>query len=83
MVGGVSRDRRRLHRLRVALATGLAGLYQVAIQVPASLADGDYPVIASVSGQQSPIASDPQASESKDALRTRNAWARLSLAGRT
>jgi hypothetical protein len=55
----------------------------VAIQVPASLADGDYPVIASVSGQQSPIASDPQASESKDALRTRNAWARLSLAGRT
>jgi hypothetical protein len=59
------------------------GLYQVAIQVPASLADGDYPVIASVSGQQSPIASDPQASESKDALRTRNAWARLSLAGRT
>ncbi len=38
----------------VALAPGLAGLYQVAIEVPASLANGDYPVIASVSGEQSP-----------------------------
>lgn len=38
----------------VALAPGLAGLYQVAIQVPASLANGDYPVIAGVNGQQSP-----------------------------
>lgn len=38
----------------VALASGLAGLYQVAITVPASLANGDYPVIASVNGQQSP-----------------------------
>jgi uncharacterized protein (TIGR03437 family) len=38
----------------VALAPGMAGLYQVAIQVPANLANGDYPLIASVSGQQSP-----------------------------
>jgi uncharacterized protein (TIGR03437 family) len=38
----------------VALTSGMAGLYQVAIQVPASLADGDYPVIADVSGQRSP-----------------------------
>jgi uncharacterized protein (TIGR03437 family) len=38
----------------VALASGLAGLYQVAIEVPPSLANGDYPVVAAVSGQQSP-----------------------------
>jgi uncharacterized protein (TIGR03437 family) len=38
----------------VALASGNAGLYQVAFQVPTSLADGDYPVVATVSGAQSP-----------------------------
>jgi uncharacterized protein (TIGR03437 family) len=37
-----------------ALASGYAGLFQVAIQVPNSLASGDYPVIATVSGAQSP-----------------------------
>lgn len=37
-----------------ALAPGYAGLFQVAIQIPASLADGDYPVIAKVLGVQSP-----------------------------
>jgi uncharacterized protein (TIGR03437 family) len=37
-----------------ALAPGFAALYQVAIQIPDSLADGDYPVIATVSGAQSP-----------------------------
>jgi uncharacterized protein (TIGR03437 family) len=37
-----------------ALTPGYAGLYQVAIQIPATLADGDYPVIATVSGAQSP-----------------------------
>jgi uncharacterized protein (TIGR03437 family) len=36
-----------------ALAPGYAGLYQVAIQIPASLANGDYPVVASISGAQS------------------------------
>lgn len=36
-----------------ALAPGFAGLYQVAIQVPASLADGDWPVVASIGGAQS------------------------------
>ena len=35
-----------------ALAPGYAGLYQVAIQVPA-LANGDYPVVATISGAQS------------------------------
>ncbi len=37
-----------------ALTSGYAGLYQVAIQIPSSLADGDYPVIATISGVQSP-----------------------------
>ena len=37
-----------------ALAPGFAGLYQVAIQVPATLADGDWPVVASIGGVQSP-----------------------------
>jgi uncharacterized protein (TIGR03437 family) len=37
-----------------ALAPGYAGLYQVAIQIPESLAGGDYPVVASISGAQSP-----------------------------
>jgi serine protease AprX len=37
-----------------ALAPGFAGLYQVAIQVPPSAVDGDLPVVASVSGAQSP-----------------------------
>ena len=37
-----------------ALAPGFAGLYQIAIQIPASLANGDYPLIASISGTQSP-----------------------------
>jgi uncharacterized protein (TIGR03437 family) len=37
-----------------ALAPGFAGLYQVAIQVPASLSNGDYPVVATINGAQSP-----------------------------
>jgi uncharacterized protein (TIGR03437 family) len=37
-----------------ALAPGFAGLYQVAIQVPASLADGDWPIKASMGSFQSP-----------------------------
>ena len=31
-----------------ALAPGFAGLYQVAIQVPASLANGDWPIVATI-----------------------------------
>jgi uncharacterized protein (TIGR03437 family) len=37
-----------------ALAPGFAGLYQIAIQIPVSLANGDYPVVATISGAQSP-----------------------------
>jgi uncharacterized protein (TIGR03437 family) len=37
-----------------ALVSGFAGLYQVAIQVPNSLADGDWPIQASIGGVQSP-----------------------------
>jgi len=37
-----------------ALAPGNAALYQVAFQVPTSLADGDWPVVATIGGAQSP-----------------------------
>lgn len=37
-----------------ALAPGFAGLYQVAIQVPASLGDGQWPVVATIGGVSSP-----------------------------
>jgi uncharacterized protein (TIGR03437 family) len=37
-----------------ALASGFAGLYQVAIQVPPALADGDWPIVANVAGVPSP-----------------------------
>jgi uncharacterized protein (TIGR03437 family) len=37
-----------------ALAPGFAGLYQVAIQVPPTLADGDWPVQATIGGVTSP-----------------------------
>ena len=37
-----------------ALAPGFAGLYQVAITVPASLGNGDWPVVATISGASSP-----------------------------
>jgi uncharacterized protein (TIGR03437 family) len=37
-----------------ALAPGFAALYQVAIQVPTTLANGDYPVVATIGGVSSP-----------------------------
>jgi uncharacterized protein (TIGR03437 family) len=37
-----------------ALAPGNAGLYQIAVQVPGSVADGDQPLMAEVSGMASP-----------------------------
>ena len=37
-----------------ALAPGSAGLYQIAIQVPSNLADGDWPIQASVGGVLTP-----------------------------
>jgi uncharacterized protein (TIGR03437 family) len=39
----------------VALTPGLAGTFQVAIQIPPGLPNGDYPVIAAVAGVQSPV----------------------------
>jgi uncharacterized protein (TIGR03437 family) len=38
-----------------ALAPGAAGLYQIAIQVPDTLANGNYPIRASIGGAQSPV----------------------------
>jgi uncharacterized protein (TIGR03437 family) len=37
-----------------ALTSGYAGLYQVAIQVPTSLPDGDWPIVATIGGVASP-----------------------------
>jgi uncharacterized protein (TIGR03437 family) len=37
-----------------ALAPGFAGLYQVAIQVPTSLGNGNWPVVATIGGASSP-----------------------------
>jgi uncharacterized protein (TIGR03437 family) len=37
-----------------ALAPGAVGLYQIAIQVPTALADGDWPIQASIGGVASP-----------------------------
>jgi uncharacterized protein (TIGR03437 family) len=37
-----------------ALAPGYAGLYQIAIQIPPSLTNGDYPVVATINGAESP-----------------------------
>jgi uncharacterized protein (TIGR03437 family) len=37
-----------------ALASGSVGLYQIAVQVPGSLTDGDWPIQASIGGVQSP-----------------------------
>jgi uncharacterized protein (TIGR03437 family) len=38
-----------------ALASGFAGLYQVAIQVPSNMADGDWPVQVSIGGAASTV----------------------------
>jgi uncharacterized protein (TIGR03437 family) len=40
-----------------ALAAGFASTFQVAIQIPTTLANGDYAVVASVGGAQSPTSS--------------------------
>jgi len=37
-----------------ALTAGAGGLYQVAIQVPSSIPDGDWPVVATIGGVESP-----------------------------
>jgi uncharacterized protein (TIGR03437 family) len=40
--------------LGAALAPGAVGLYQIAIQVPSTLADGDWPIQAGIGGASSP-----------------------------
>jgi uncharacterized protein (TIGR03437 family) len=40
--------------LGAALAPGFAGLYQVAIQVPSSIGNGNWPVVATIGGVSSP-----------------------------
>jgi uncharacterized protein (TIGR03437 family) len=40
--------------LGTALIPGLAGLYQIAIQLPSNLESGDYEVITTLNGVQSP-----------------------------
>jgi uncharacterized protein (TIGR03437 family) len=37
-----------------ALAGGFAGLYQLVVTVPSSMANGNYPVIATINGAQTP-----------------------------
>ncbi len=37
-----------------AVLSAYPGTYQIAIQIPPSLADGDYPIVATVAGAQSP-----------------------------
>jgi uncharacterized protein (TIGR03437 family) len=51
---GVTVDEIPATVIGAALAPGYAGLYQVAIQIPATAPDGDLPVIATVNGVQSP-----------------------------
>lgn len=40
-----------------AVLSSYAAVYQIAIQIPASMPDGDYPIVATVSGAQSPASS--------------------------
>ena len=40
--------------LGAARSAGFAGLYQIAVQVPSSLSDGDQPIVAQAGGVQSP-----------------------------
>jgi len=37
-----------------AVLSSYAATYQIAIQIPASMPDGDYPIVAAVNGVQSP-----------------------------
>jgi len=48
---------RRVLFCGTALTPGLAGVYQVAIQVPGSLAGGNYSPVATVNGVSSPAVS--------------------------
>ena len=48
-IGGVNAP-----QVTAVLAPGAAAEYQLAVQIPASLADGDYPIVATVNGVSSP-----------------------------
>ena len=48
-IGGVT-----VPQVTAVLAPGAAAEYQLAVQIPASLADGDYPIVATVNGVSSP-----------------------------
>jgi uncharacterized protein (TIGR03437 family) len=48
-IGGVQAE-----VLGAAMSAGFAGLYQIAVQVPSSLSDGDQPIVAQAGGVQSP-----------------------------
>jgi uncharacterized protein (TIGR03437 family) len=50
-IGGVSAS---VYQSSAALAANFASLYQLAVTVPSSLAAGDYPVVATINGVQSP-----------------------------
>jgi uncharacterized protein (TIGR03437 family) len=39
---------------RAALTPGAAGLYQIAIEVPSSIPDGDWPIRVTIGGVRSP-----------------------------
>lgn len=41
--------------LGAGMSPGFAGLYQIAIQIPTSLPDGDQTLIAELLGMQSPV----------------------------
>ena len=51
----VSVGNTQAHVYGAALAPGFAGTFQVAIEIPTGLADGDYPVVATVGGVSSPV----------------------------
>jgi len=50
-IGGQSAT---VYQNSATLAPGFAGLFQVIVQVPAGLANGDYPVVATINGASSP-----------------------------
>ena len=65
-----------------ALAPGSAGLYQIAIQVPTTLADGDWPIQVSIGGALWPTGDCPFDSALSDKGNHDSATRRLLFLGR-